>query len=169
LVKPHITNVYYESILAGGAKNQSDQSHLFLDLFVVGAQQVSGNWTTAYNVTYIGRQILNVTVQFQPPSSYTVSGWTGTTLSAQSRQLSFNSTQKQAIQVALSNSTVKSDVDGIKYYVYSAEPCCNSTVSGYWLQMDQVNGYKSIGILVNTSLTEVLKVVTFIGEPYMQP
>ncbi len=126
----------------------------------MGAQTVAGNWTTGYTVTLTGRQIFNVTVQYTKPSTYNVTRVTATNLADQSSQISFDSTQKQAIGVALANSTVKADISGMAYFVGFANSQVNRSVSGYWVQIGQVNGYRIVGVLVNSDLTDVLKVVT---------
>lgn len=164
-VKPHVTNAYYYFIMRYGAASPSNGTQLFADIYVVGAQTVAGNWTTGYTVTLTGRQILNVTVQYAKPSTYNVTGVTVTNLADQSNQNSFDETQKQAIGVALANSTVKADISGMAYFVGFADSQVNSSASGYWVQISQVNGYRSVGVLVNSDLMEVLKVVTSTSYP----
>src|SRR5208282_5626367 len=95
-VKPHITNAYYYFVMRYGAAPGTG-TQLFLDVYVVGAQTVTGNWTTGYIMTYTGRQIFNATVQYTEPSTYNVTGMAVTSLANQSYQISFDATQEQAI------------------------------------------------------------------------
>ena len=167
-VKPHIADVYYYDTVAFAAPNDSNP---YVEVYVVGAQVVSGNWTTGYTVTYTGRQVFNVTVHFTRPSTYNVTGTVETNLADQSSQISFNATQRQAIQTALENSTVKADLSGMQYYVYHAfaTPNPNGTGTVYVIQIAQVNGYKAVQIEENSTLTEVLNVVTFTESLDLQP
>src|SRR5208282_3859874 len=163
-VKPHVTNAYYYFVMRYGAASP-DGTQLFADVYVVGAQTVTGNWTTGYTMTYAERQIFNATVQYAEPSTYTVTEVAVTNLANQSYQNSFNATQKQAIGVALANSTVKADIGGmVPYFVTFADSQVNGTL-GYWVQISQVNGYKNLGVLVNSDLTEVSEVVATTSYP----
>jgi hypothetical protein len=163
-VKPDIANAYYYSVEREGAASPGNGTQLFAEFYVVGVQTVSGNWTTGYTVTYAGRQILNVTVQYTQPSTYNVTGMTVANLTDLSYQGgSYNTIQKQVIEVALANSTVRADIGGMAYYVDFADSQINGT--GYWVQISQVNGYKILEVTVNSDLTEVLEVVTYTSYP----
>jgi hypothetical protein len=163
-VKPHITNAYYYLVMRDGAASPGNGTQLFADVYVVGAQTVTGNWTTGYTMTYTGRQIFNGTVQYTEPSTYNVTGIAVTSLANQSYQITFDATQEQAIGVALANSTVKADIGGMAYFVTFADPQVNGTL-GHWVQIRQVNGYRSLGVLVNSDLTEVSEVVASTSYP----
>jgi len=167
-VKPHITGVYYYGIPVFAPPNDSNP---YAEVYVIAAQVVSGNWTTGYTVTYTGRQTLNVTVQFTRPSTYNVTGMVVTNLKDNSSQISFNTTQRLAIQTALENSTVKADLSGMPYYVYHAfaTPNPNGTGTVYVIQIAQVNGYKAVQIQENSALTEVVNVMTFTETLVLQP
>ena len=167
-VKPHITGVYYYGIPDYAPPTDPNP---YAEVYVVAAQVISGNWTTGYTVTYTGRQTLNVTVKFTYPSTYNVTGMVVTNLADKSSQISFNATQRQAIQTALENSTVKADLSGMPYYVYHAfaTPNPNGTGTAYWVQIAQVNGYKVVQIQVNPALTEVLDVMIFTESLNLQP
>ena len=167
-VKPHITGVYYYNTVDFAPPNDSNP---YVEVYVVGAQEVSGNWTTGYTVTYTGRQTFNATVQFTRPSTYNVTGVVVTNLADQSSQISFNATQRQAIQTALENSTVRADLTGMPYYIYHAfaTPNPNGTGTVYVIQIAQVNGYKAIQIEENSGLAEVLDILIFNQSLNLQP
>jgi len=167
-VKPRITGVYYYAIPVFAPPNDSNP---YAEVYVIAAQVVSGNWTTGYTVTYTGRQTLNVTVQFTRPSTYNVTGMVVTNLPDNSSQISFNVTQRQAIQTAVENSTVKADLGGMPYYVYHAfaTPNPNGTGTVYVIQIAQVNGYEAVQIEENSALTNVLNVVIFNQSLNLQP
>ena len=116
-------------------------------------------------MTYAGRQVFNVTVQYTEPSTYNVTGVAVESLADQSYPISYGATQQQAIGVALANSTVKADLGGMAYYVWFADPQVNDSVSGYWVQIGQINGYRSLEILVNSDLTEVSEVTASDSYP----
>jgi len=164
-VKPHIADAYYYIVMRYGAASPGNGSQLFEDVYVIGAQTVTGNWTTGYNETLTGQQIFNATVQYTEPSTYKVTGVTVKDLADSSSRASFNATQKQAIGVALANSTVKADIGGMDYYVGFVDSQVNGSAPGYWVMIGQVNGYRSLGILVNPGLTAVSKVVTSDSPP----
>ena len=157
-VKPYITNAYYYFVMRDGAASPGNGTQLFADVYVVRAQTVTGNWTTGYTMAYTGRQIFNGTVQYTKPSTYNVTRVAVTNLADQSYPISFDATQKKAIGVALANSTVKADIGGMAYFVTFADPQVNGTL-GYWVQISQVNGYRSLAVLVNPDLTEVSEVI----------
>jgi hypothetical protein len=117
-------------------------------------------------MTYTGQQFFNATVQYTEPSTYNVTGVTVTALANQPYQISFDATQEQAIGVALANSTVKADIGGMAYFVTFADSQVNGTL-GYWVQIDQVNGYRTLQVLVNSDLTEVSEVIASTSYPNM--
>jgi len=86
-------------------------------------------------------------------------------LADSSSQTSFNATQKQAIGVALANSTVKADIVGMHYYVGFVDSQVNDSAPGYWVMIGQVNGYRSLAVLVNPGLTAVSKVIASDSPP----
>lgn len=163
-VEPQIANAYYHIIMRYGASPPGNGTQLFADVYVVGAQTVSGNWTTGYTMTLTGQQILNVTAQYTKPSTYTITGMTVMNLTNQSNQISFNATQKQAIGIALANSTVRADIGGMAYFVRFADSQVNDSL-GYWVWIGQVNGYRNLAVLVNSDLTEVTEVVVSTSPP----
>jgi hypothetical protein len=164
-VKPHLVSAYYYIVMRYGTTSPGNGTQLLEDIYVIGAQTVTGNWTTGYNETLTGQQIFNATVQYTEPSTYNVTGVTVKDLADSSSQSSFNATQKKAIGVALVNSTVKADIAGMDYYVGFVDPQVNGSAPGYWVMIGQVNGYRSLAVLVNPGMTEVSKVVTSDSPP----
>jgi|GEM_PF-6691134 hypothetical protein len=166
-VEGYTKGAYYYSIGSLGLVNPSNESTIWADVFVVGSQVVSGNWTAGYVVMYTGLKALVATVRLTPPTSYTVTGLNATNLANRTDDISFDSNQRQAIQVAVSNSTVKGDLSGMEYYVSYAsdQPSNNGTMLGYIIQIVQVNGYKALLVNVNLSTTEVTEVTSYTQWP----
>jgi hypothetical protein len=134
---------------------------------VITTQTVVGNWTTGYTLSYTGIKELNVTVRFTPPSTYTVTTVGVSSLPDQNdaQVISFNSQQKQVIQVALSNSTVKHFTSQVSYYVESVSQIPfaqgNSTNAGdYVVSLFQANGSRFMDVWVNQSITTVFAIYT---------
>lgn len=164
-VKPHLVDAYYYIVMRYGAASSGNGNQLFEDIYVIGAQAVTGNWTTGYNETLTGQQIFNATVQYTEPSTYNVTSVTVKNLVDQSAQVSFDATQKQAIEVALANSSVKADIGGMNYYVGFADSQVNDSAPGYWVMISQINGYRSLGVLVDPDLTGVSMILTSDSPP----
>ncbi|MHB8568513.1 MAG: hypothetical protein ACYC7D_14955 [Nitrososphaerales archaeon] len=87
---------------------------------ITETQNVSGNWTGGYQVTYSGIMMLNATVQFTAPSSYKLISVGVTNLPNKTYSINYTSQQLHIIQVALSNSTVESLVSGFSSYYVNA-------------------------------------------------
>ena len=130
---------------------------------ITGIQSVVGNWTTGYVITYSGLRILNVTVEFTKPSSYSVVSVNLTSLPNRTESINFTPQQQEVIRVALSNSTVRSfmaDRGVASYYVPGVMqfPIANGTFGGdYYLSFSLINGVKGIGIYVNSNITAVVE------------
>jgi hypothetical protein len=167
-VQDVVSGAYYSSVL-GEEQNPANDSQVFIQVFVVQNQDVSGNWTTEYTLTYTGRAVLNVTVDVNLlalQSTYKIDGYTLKNLPDQTTQLNFNATQRQAIQVALSNSTVRSVLDGAQFYIWNQPP----TGPGYYVQINQVNNKNSWLVFVNQSETSVVWIEnTGYWLPYLAP
>lgn len=127
---------------------------------VTGSQNVAGNYSSGYTITYSGMKMLNVTVEFIPPSTYffppeiIVASFPN-----QTDSITFTQQEQHVIQVALSNSTVQKLMVGSQYYVdYVTQfPIQNGTFGGdYFVSMYQENGIRIIGAFVNPSVTAVV-------------
>jgi hypothetical protein len=148
-----------------GPTSSSNGTQLFADVYIIGAQSVTGNWTTGYTVAYTGRQVLNVTVQWTTPSTYNVTGVMITNLTNQTSQGSFDAVQKQAVGIALANSMVKSGISGMDCFVSFVDPQINDLCSGYWVLINQINGCRGLAVLINSGLIEVSEVVVSTSYP----
>ena len=159
-VQSYIKNAYSYDL----ASMDSRILNLFsVVLNVTESQSVTGNWSTGYTVSYSGIRTLNATVQFTEPDTYKVVDFVVTSYANQSQSVTFSSQQMQAIQVALSNSTVNSLTYQSSYYVESVTqfPMTNVTFGGdYLVLLYQLNGTRIVGAFVNASLTAVQGVYT---------
>jgi hypothetical protein len=164
-VLQYIGHAYSYSV--GNFSTSRNGTLTFVGTRVITTQTVVGNWTTGYTISYTGIKELNATVRFTPPSIYVVTNVGVASLPDQNdaQAISFNSQQKQVIQVALSNSTVKHLVSQVSYYVESVSQIPfaqgNSTNAGdYVVTLFQANGSRFMDVWVNQSITTVLNIYT---------
>lgn len=148
---------YTFNILQSGTNPPHNETFVSNIIGVLG-MIVSGNWTTGYTLTFSPSE-LNVTVQYTPPSTYYpvifFSSHNGTDFQ---QTIQFNSTQQNAISIALANSTVKSALTQYPYFVDDSFrfPSGNSTFGGdYLVWFFQSNGPKILGVFVNMNLGTV--------------
>ncbi len=174
-VESQPANAYYVSVLSQ-RQHPPNASQLFVEVFVVENQSVSGGWAQGYSVTYTGREVLNVTVGanlLALQSTYKVVGVSVTSLPNSGAQISFDSAQQQAIRVAISNSSVASDLSGFSYYMWNVvTPISNGTISGFLVQINQANGSRAVLAVVDSGLTKVLSITGFPHSPwgpFLQP
>jgi hypothetical protein len=120
---------------------------------------VSGNWTTGYTLEYTVHT-LNITVEYNPSSTYYPVLFFNTQNGSNFQgSIRFNTTQQQAISIALSNSTVRSVLSQFPYFVDAAFlfPAGNRTFGGdYLVWFFQLNGTKILGAYVNMSTGSVV-------------
>jgi hypothetical protein len=138
---------------------------------VTGSQVVTGNWSSGYQISYTGNDLLNMTVVGNG-TSYEVAHLTVYKLPDRNRSLSFTTQQRQVIQAALSDPKTQSLMVGGPYYaVYASSfgmqemhvgPECadyngNSSVvfDAYEVQFNQVNGYRNVVAYVDQNSTVV--------------
>lgn len=174
-VESQAVNAYYVSILSQ-RQNPANASQLFVEVFVVKTQSVSGNWRTAYDVNYTGRELLNVTVGanlLALQSSYNVEKVSTTSLPDTSSRMTFTSDQQHAIQVALANSSLSNLLSSTSYYVWNVDTTINGgAITGYQVQINQVNGNQAFLAIVDPGLTHVQSVAVFSHSPwgpFLQP
>ncbi len=123
---------------------------------VTEAQNVSGNWTGGYEVTYSGI-MLNATVQFTTPSSYQLISVGVTNLPNKTYSISYDSQQQHIIQVTLSNSTVEGLLSNFtKYYVNEVSGLVGNGTGFYYVSIPQVDGPKAVSVSVNMAMTGVI-------------
>jgi hypothetical protein len=143
----------------------SNPNLIIMTINATGTQSVKGNWTTGYEVSYMGIRTLNATVQFAEPSSYTLQGVAVTVLPNVTQSITYDSNQQQVIRVALSNATgtIKELMGTAAFYVASvtSAPIQNGTYAGdYFALIYQVNGPNLVGVFVNGGITAVVNAYT---------
>lgn len=133
-----------------------------LKVNVTGSQNVNGNWTSQYLVTYSNNTLITAEVSF----SYQITSMNVTKLpDLVQGPISYTAQQQQVIEVALSNSTVRQITSGITYYVpyfYHFGSSGNQTYANdYYVVLNQVNGPLSIGIYLNSNAKQVIGVYQY--------
>ena len=93
--------VYFKQKMGGNLSSASSNAQAILN--VTGTQTVSGNWSTGYQVSYVGNSILNVTIAQVAPSSYQVSHLSVYKLPDRHTSLSFTAQQQRVIGAAASD------------------------------------------------------------------
>jgi hypothetical protein len=132
----------------------------------LGPLTVYGNWTTGYTLNYTRVLEFNVTVQYTPPDSYQVIGFSSLNYTVPFQTLQFNSTQQRAISVAATNSNVKSYLNqyfGPFFFVDDAFPFppANQTYGGdYLVWFYQTDGAGILAAIVNTNTGAVVSTYT---------
>ena len=172
-VLPFVESAYEEYFPyfhnAVGLTNQ-----IFALLNVTGRQEVTGNWSTGYQMAYVDNYLLNITVSHTGPSGDEVTHVSVYKLPDRHYTIPpFTALQQQVIAGALANSTVRSLMARGQYYVRYVDPLENNTISGppqpnganstqvfpdtYSVQFNLVNGtaFMYAGALVSTSFVVV--------------
>jgi len=153
----------YDYGVIGISSSPSDPSLISVLVNVTATQSVTGNWTTGYTVTDSGLTILNVTLRFTEPSTYSLLSVRATPLPDRTESLTFTPQQQEVIRVALSNGTVRgfmADYGVGSYYVpgVSQSPMANGTYGGdYYLSFSHIDGNKAISAYVNSAITQVVQ------------
>ena len=154
---------YAYSYNFGNVTSSGNLSILFVPVNILTAQEVSGDWTTGYKITFTGIEMLNVTIEVTNSSDYSVIGVTVTNLPDQTQSVSYNTQQQRIIQVAFSNSTVEQLTQN-HYYAESVSQIpsmLNETYAGdYSVLLYETNGIQTIDVLVNSSITNVVAIQT---------
>jgi hypothetical protein len=158
-VQPLIRNAYLTELLYY-KYNESSPIHQCAILNITGSQVVSGNWTGGYHVSYLNNKLLNITIEFgeymQPPR-YVVTHVSVYGLSDRKYLVSFTPQQKQVIQVALADSTVRSLMADHTYYVGTVYPYRGGPLNGTQaVQLFEVNGAIGINVNVSSDLSSVV-------------
>jgi len=143
----------YQLLYFGTSVNDPRVTYAVLN--VTGSQEVAGNWTTGYEVSYTGNRLLNVTLLQLSSSSYEVIHFSDYPLPDRNQSVSYSPDEVQAIDVALSDPQITSYMSGLQYYAEHSAPIQNATVNGYYVQFFQVDGPGTVGAFVNQGLTAV--------------
>jgi len=153
-VFPFVKGAYYFDVafVKGDYTSKTD----FI-LNVTGRLLVTGNWSTGYNVSFVGNELLNITVQKTQQSSHVVTSVLVNHLPDRNSSLTFTQQQKAIIQVALSNSTVTGFMTDPPYYVALVYPEGGGPLNGTnVVELLQVNGIRAIAAWVNEGTTAVV-------------
>ncbi len=147
----------YEYHLVYFAFSKAYANVMYAILNVTGSQVVTGNWTTGYQVSYVGDKLLNVTVIQVIPSHYQVTHLSSYSLPDRNSTVTYTPQQRDAIQVALSDPKSKSLMVAAPYYVEFVGSSGNGTLVGtYFIQLYQVDGTGVVGAFVNPSTDSVV-------------
>jgi len=156
---PQVNSAFYHSLLYVNYNdsNLSSQSAVFN---VTGRQIVTGNWTGEYHVAYVGNELVNISAAFTKPSTYAVTHVAVYHLPNRNYTVSFTQQQRQMIEIALSNSTVKQLMAGYPYYVEDVSPYTGGPLTGIegvtLVQIDDVS--QGFTIDVNSTSSSVVGV-----------
>jgi len=147
----------YEYHLVFFAFSRTNANVMYAVLNVTGSQVVTGNYTAGYQVSYVGDKLLNVTVLRVVPKHAEVTHISAYALPDRNALVAYTPQQKQAIQVALADSKVKSLMANSTYYVEFVGSSGNGTASySYLVQLYQVDGTGLVGAFVNPTLDSVV-------------
>lgn len=150
----YIRTAYGYQLLYFGT-SVTDSSVTYAVLNVTGSQEVTGNWTAGYEVSYTGNRLLNVTLLQVASSTYDVLHFSNYPLPDRNQSIAFSAQEAQAIEVALSDPHVESYMSGSQYYAEYSSAFENSTATGYYVQFYQVDGPGTVGAFVSAGLTAV--------------
>lgn len=137
------------------ANSTTDSGVYYAVLNVTEAQHVRGNWTIGYSISYVGNELLNVTVLHVVGAVYEVAHVSAYPLPSRNSTLAYTPQEGQAIQTALANSTVTSLMGGKPYYVELVAPTPGASGQTFIVQLYQVDGTGVVGAFVNTGLGQV--------------
>jgi hypothetical protein len=153
----------YEYHLVYFSTSKTNPGTMFAVLNVTGTQEVTGNWTGEYQVSYVGDRLLNLTVVRVSPSVYDVTHVSSYLLPDRNSSIAFTPQQVRAITVALSDPAVKTLMTGPPYYVeLVATPSPEAMNDSYLVQLYQVDGTKVVAAFVSHDLSSV--VGTFVEQ-----
>ena len=153
-VLPYIRTAYeYHLVYLSNSTTSPGLTYAVLN--VTGAQQVTGNWSGGYSVSYVGNKLLNVTVLHVVGTVYEVAHVSTYPLPTRSVDISYTPQERQVIQTALANSTVTSLMDEKPYFVELVAPTAGPSGGAYVVQFYEVDGTGVVGAFVNSSSDRV--------------
>jgi hypothetical protein len=146
----------YEYHLTYFAHSKTNWDMMYAVLNVTGSQVVTGNYTTGYQVSYVGNKLLNVTVFRVAFQHFDVTHVSAYALPDRNESDAYTPQQVRAIGIALSDPKVMSLMVGPHYYVEFVGSSGNATNAvGYVVQLYQVDGTVIVGAFVDLSLNAV--------------
>jgi len=147
----------YEYHLVYFAHSQTNWDVMYAVLNVTGSQVVTGNYTTGYQVSYVGNKLLNVTVLRVVYQHFDVTHVSAYALPDRNESVAYAPQQVRAVSLALSDPKVTSLMAGDYYYVEFVGSSGNATTAAnYLVQLYQVDGPGIVGAFVNVSLDSVV-------------
>ena len=147
----------FEYHLVYFAHNQVNRDVMYAVLNVTGSQVVTGNYTTGYQVSYVGNKLLNVTILKVVYQHFDVTHVSAYALPDRNESVSYTPQQVRVIGLALSDPKVTSLMVGPQYYVEFVGSSGNGTTAAtYVIQLYQVDGTEIVGAFVNPSLDSVV-------------
>jgi len=154
LVFPLVNGAYFYNVsYVSGGFSSTAPTHIILN--VTGTQDVTGNWTTGYHISYSNNKLLNITVQ-KGTSAWVVTDVIINDMPNRSNYLTFDPQQQENIQAAFSNDTVQALMSGSQYYVRIVYPHGGTAANPLeGVQLYQVNGIRAINIDLNSTLSVV--------------
>jgi hypothetical protein len=155
--------------------SSSNYTLSLVPIYVIAAQNVVGNWTTGYTITYTGIKLFNVIVactgdcDHGTNNNYTATNVNSASLPDSVVSLSFDSQAQRAIQVALSRTIVRDLAPASTYYVDSVTPNQpspnNMTKGNYLVSLYQINGTHILNVYVAPSLDGVVAIQQVDRQP----
>jgi hypothetical protein len=147
----------YEYHLVYFASSKDGAATAYAVLNVTGSQEVVGNWTAGYTVSYVGDRLLNVTVVQVTSSVYDVTHVSSYPLPDRNESVVFTPDQVRAIGVALSDPGVQALMTVPPYYAeLVALPIPGAADGSYLVQLYQVDGTRVVGVFVGPDFSSVL-------------
>jgi hypothetical protein len=146
----------YDYHLVYFAHSAANWNVMYAVLNVTGSQAVAGNYSSGYQVSYVGNKLLNVTVLKVAFQHFDVTHVSAYSLPDRNESVGYTPQQATAIGVALSDSNVTGLMAGQPYYAKFVGSTGNATATGsYLVQLYQVDGTGIVGAFVNLSLGSV--------------
>jgi hypothetical protein len=176
----YVTSAYGYSLIssidiATMVDSSSNYTLSLVPISVIAAQNVVGNWTTGYTITYTGIKLFNVIVactgdcDHGTNNNYTATNVNTASLPDRIVSLSFDSQAQRAIQVALSRTIVRDLAPASTYYVDSVTPNQpspnNMTEGNYLVSLYQINGTHILNVYVAPSLDSVVAIQQVERQP----
>jgi len=166
VVSQFTDNAYSYSPAEANVTITSNLTFAYVPILVISAQQVAGNWSTGYQISYTGIKLLNVTTtclaNCDDGGNYTAIKANITSLASRATSLSFGSMQQRAIEVALSNATVSDLAPFPTYYVESVttnQSPTNSSSSDIRVSLYQADGTHILNVFINSNLTQAVAIL----------
>lgn len=138
--------------------NRTLPAHISAVYNVTGSQIVQGNWTVGYHLTYTNNELVNFSATLTNSSTYAITHVAKYPLPDRSYTDTYGSAQQKDVMAALSNSTVRSDMEGASYYVYGVY--LHNTANTTQVDFFQANGRDSVAANLDDATLKVVQIST---------